>query len=224
MYDDLILDYETNKRKSLRDLKQRWEQHLKPFFGYRPAIKVTTQLIKLYVKQRLQEEAANATINRELAGLKRAFNLALQSTPPKLTRVPHFPHLAEDNIRTGFVEPEQYTKLADEFGRVGLWMRSIFETGYTFGWRRSEVVNLRVRQVDLTQRIVTLDPGTTKNKKGRTAKMTETLFQLLSQCCVGKNPDDYVFTHDDGSPVLDFRGTWQNGCSKRDCLDCCSMI
>jgi hypothetical protein len=37
--------------------------------------------------------------------------------------------------------------------------------------------------------------------------MTQEVFDLLSQCIVGKNKDDYVFTRG-GEAVKDFRGAW----------------
>src|SRR6185295_5499326 len=69
---------------------------------------VTTDRVKNYVATRREEGAANGTINRELACLKRMFKLALQSTPPKVTRIPHIPVLEEHNVRSGFFSHEEY--------------------------------------------------------------------------------------------------------------------
>jgi len=158
---DLLRDYRINGRKSKDDLDARWKLHLQPFFGYLRALQVTSDLLDRYVDQRQQESAKNATINRELAALKRMFNLGLQATPPKVARVPHFPHLEERNVRKGFVEDEQYKELADACGEIGLWMRALFECGYAYGWRESELLNLRVQQVNFSDRTIVLDPGTT---------------------------------------------------------------
>jgi integrase len=102
-------------------------------------------------------------------------------------------------------------------------MRSLFECGYTYGWRISELLNLRVKQVDFIEKLVRLDTGTTKNKKGRVVKMTETVFQLLQQCCTGKGPEDYVFTRITAEGkvkrIVDFRDTWWNGCAEAGCPD-----
>lgn len=221
--DDLIRDYKINGKKSLDDVEARWELHLKGFFAHYRANDITTSLVSRYIEKRQNEGAANGTINRELAALKRMFNLGLQSTPPKVMRTPHIPHLQEDNVRTGFVEAEQYQKLADQFGRVGLWMRSLFECGYVYGWRISELLNLKVGQVDLVHRIIRLNPGETKNKKGRTVVMTEMVFQLLKQCCADKGSDERVFTRTtaDGrvKPIADFRERWWNGCKAAGCPD-----
>jgi integrase len=117
--------------------------------------------------------------------------------------------LAEDNVRIGFLETSQYEKLASSTAERGLWLRAIFECGYTYGWRRSELLNLKIRQVDLLNRTITLDVGSTKNKKGRTVHMTESVYQLLKACLIGKQPEDQVFTRADGSPVRDFRYAWE---------------
>ncbi|MCB2191271.1 MAG: site-specific integrase [Deltaproteobacteria bacterium] len=54
---------------------------------------ITTASVREYIAQRLEAGAANATINRELAALKRAFNVASQCTPPKVPHVPYIPML-----------------------------------------------------------------------------------------------------------------------------------
>jgi integrase len=164
-----------------------------------------------YVDHRQQKKAANATINRELAALKRMFYLGYRTTPPKVNRVPAFPRLAEDNARKGFLEDAQFHKLIEAYPE--LWFRTLVELGRTYGWRISELLNLRVKQVNLLGRTIRLEPGTTKNKEGREVTLTETAYQLLARCVSGKNADDYVFTRRNGKRVRDFRGTWKNACS-----------
>jgi site-specific recombinase XerD len=107
------------------------EFNAKPFFGVLRAVQLTSQLVAQYIDSQQQEKAENATINRELAALKRMFNLARQSTPPKVSSVPYIAMLKEDNIRTGFLESKQHDSLAAETGKIGLWLRAMFETGYT---------------------------------------------------------------------------------------------
>lgn len=101
--------------------------HLKPFFGDLRAIDVSSDLVARYVDKRQEQKAKNATINRELAALKRMFHLGHRATPPKVNRVPGLPRLAEDNIRKGFLEDEKYEKL---FGSGSdNWFRAIVEAG-----------------------------------------------------------------------------------------------
>ena len=117
------------------------------------------------VDSRSEEHASNATINRELACLKRMYRLAYQASPPRVPSVPHFPHLRENNVRQGFVTPEQYANLVAHC--KDHWLRAMLETAHDYGWRVSELLNLRVGRVDLVARTIRLDPGTTKNLEGR---------------------------------------------------------
>jgi hypothetical protein len=54
----------------------------------------------------VREDATNATINRELATLKRAFTLAERAG--KVNSRPYIPMLEENNTRKGFFEPDQF--------------------------------------------------------------------------------------------------------------------
>ena len=83
---------------------------------------------------------------------------------------------------------------------------------YNFGFRRAELLNMKRRQVDLLDRIIRLEPGTTKNDDGRIVEMTEDVYRLLGECVRGKGPDDFVFTRANGKPIRDFRGTWEMLC------------
>jgi integrase len=120
--------------------------------------------------------------------------------------------LKENNARRGFLEPVNYAALARECARVGLWMRTMFEIGYSYGWRVSEVMELRVRQVDLLAGAIRLDVGTTKNGEGREVAMTQAVRVLLTECVRGKRPEDYAFTRKDGQPVRNFSKSWANAC------------
>lgn len=103
-----------------------------------------------------------------------------------------------DNARQGFVEEGQFDRMADEAAKEGLWLRLLIEVAYTIGWRRGELLELRVRQIDLRKCVLRLDPGTTKNKKGREVQLDEqkqsSLLEFLRNACDGKKAEDYVFT------------------------------
>jgi integrase len=211
LVDDLFRDYRIKEQRSLEDVKARWRLHLKPFFGELPATQLDSRLLARYIDRRREEHASNATINRELACLKRMYRLACLSTPPRVQRVPHFPHLKETNVRQGFVTCEQYAELVAHCPE--LWLRAMLETAYQYGWRVSELLNLRVRQVDLQARTIRLEPGTTKNQEGREVTIESgRVLELLRQCVEGKRPEDHVFTRGN-KPISDFRKRWQNLCT-----------
>ena len=103
---NLLNDYQANGRKSFADVRRRIDLALARWFGKRRLATVSTLDIRAYVTHRQKQEAANATINRELAALKRMYTLAIQSG--RLLHRPYIPMLQERNVRQGFFEREQF--------------------------------------------------------------------------------------------------------------------
>jgi uncharacterized protein YggU (UPF0235/DUF167 family) len=119
---DLINDYKTNGKKSLEHVTRRIDLALKPAFTGKRLLGITTTEIRAYVAARQQAGAANATINRELAALKRMFSLAVQAG--KLHAKPHIPILREDNVRRGFFEAEAFASVREHPNRCAHSSRS----------------------------------------------------------------------------------------------------
>ena len=187
-------------------------RELRPFsdgcFRFAGRAGVSTDHFNKYVDDRQQAGASNATINRELAALKRMFTLGARTFPQKVTRIPHFPHLVERNVRKGFVEDAQYVALAMACAKVGIWLCGLFECGYTYGWRVSELLGTQVSQINIAGGTIRLNPGETKNDDARTVKMSAGVKVLLAALIAGKKSDDFVFTRE-GEVVRDFRGAWE---------------
>jgi integrase len=121
--------------------------------------------------------------------------------------------LKEDNVRRGFVEDADFDRLAAKATEP--WLRTFLELAFTYGWRRGELLGLRVRQLNFAARTMRLDVGTTKNGEGREVTMTARVFELLRAATEGKGLDDQVLTRDeDGQqiPVRDIRTVWQSLC------------
>jgi integrase len=192
----LLRDYRLKGQKSSSTVQRRLRLHVLPFFGTTAANELGSDRINFYIDNRLEEGAANATTNHEFAALKRIYNLARACDPPKVDRVPKFPHLKESEPRQGFIEDDQYDLLVQHASE--LWLRAILEVAYSFGFRREELLqHLKVGQVDLRNRSIRLNAGTTKNGKGRVVKMTSKVESLLKECIAGKQAHDYVFTRAD---------------------------
>jgi len=209
---DLVAEYKRERRKSIGHLEMRWKKHLEPFFGRMKVDDINTDTVQRYSAKREAEGVQGPTINRELAVLKRAFNLALACSPPKVRSCPVFPMYAENDPRTGFLKDEEYTRLARECSKEGLWLRTLLTVAYNLAFRKGELLGLRVRQIDLASRTIRLAVGTTKNGDGRTVPMSNEVYELLKACVIGKQQDDSVFTRPDGTPVRDFRKQWSTIC------------
>jgi integrase len=92
------------------------------------------------------------------------FRLGAQAD--KGLRVPQFPTIAVHNARRGFFERDQFEKVLAE---VPDYLQPLATVAYWTGWRKGELLRLERRQIDLDAGTLRLDPGTTKNKEGRSA-------------------------------------------------------
>jgi integrase len=211
-------DYRQQGLKSWDHVQGRWDNHVEPFFANIVANELSSDGINNYIDLRDDEGAGAATINRELCIVRRMYKLAQRTNPPKVRSVPYFPKLAEPKARQGFLSDETYDKLAQVCLAIGLWLRSMLAVGCNFGWRKSEILDLQVCQLDFPNRVIRLDPGETKNNEGRTVKMSNEVYQLLSACAARKGPNDYVFTRDgDNARIRDFRTAWADACERAGC-------
>lgn len=173
-------------RKTFRSLDQR-RLHLLPFFTKRRARDVTTDLIRRYIRNRIEQSASPASIHREVAALKRVFSLGMESTSPKVRIVPYIPMFEERNVRSGFLKDEDCSALATECSKEGCGYAWCWAVAYNFGWRAGEVIGLRVGQIDVGDRTIRLEVGSTNNGRGRTVKMTTEVFTLLNACIIGNS-------------------------------------
>jgi integrase len=210
LYGDLLQDYGI-KGQAKEWAERVWNVHLKDFFAGMKAARVGTVQIGDYVAKRQEEAAAKSTINRELALLRRAFSLGFDAEPQKVARVPKFHRFIvseRGNERRGFVEEPEYRKLADAAAGQ-LWLRALLALGYTYGFRKAELLKMRCEQVDLLNNTISLYSGETKNGEGRTVVLTEDCKRLVTELRRGKQPEGHLFTRADGEPVRDFRGSWE---------------
>jgi integrase len=212
--EDFLVDYRVNEKRSL-NRAERSIGHLRKFFGGMRATDITTPKINDYIEKRLGTEAAHATINRELAALKRIFNLGARQTPPKVAHVPYIPMLKENNIRKGFFEYGAFLALR---GALPDYLKGFVTFAYKTGWRVSEIANLTWDRVDLQGGIVRIEAGETKNREARTVYLDEELKEILSQQWElrrGGKLVPYVFPNKEGTGRLkDFRGAWDKACAE----------
>jgi integrase len=211
--ENFLNDYRINAKKSLVRAERSLGHLKRTFEGYR-VINITADRIGAYIDSRLTEGAANATINRELAALKRMLNLGKRQG--KVDQVPYIPMLEENNVRKGFFEHPEFIALRNA---LPCHLKGFVTFGYKVGWRVSEIANLTWRNVDLAQGIVRLEPGETKNKEGRTVYLDDELKEVFQgQWDARKTSGNlcpFVFSNETGADrIKDFRGSWKAACKK----------
>jgi integrase len=208
--EDFLTDYRINGRDTLNKA-ERSVKYLQSYFGGMRGADITTDKVKTYIKDRMDQGLSNASINRELAALKRMFHLATECTPPKVTLIPYIPMLKESNVRKGFFEYDEYLALKDALPG---YLKPIAAFGYFSGWRISEILGLTWDRVDLKEGKVWLDPGETKNEEGRTFYLTRELIEVMKTLHRNRRLDcAYVF-HREGEVIRGFRKAWMSACKK----------
>ena len=206
MAETLLTDYQVNERRSTAHLRGSI-RHLRNFFGLDRAMDITTGRIKAYILSRQKEGAANASINRELAALRRMFSLAVQDE--SLRQAPHVPKLQENNARQGFLDHGAFTVLRTH---LPPYLRDPITFLYLSGWRVGEMRALEWRDVDLQGKVVRLRPEISKNKDGRLLPLSAELLEIVERAYRGRRLDCPSVFHRDGEPIGDFRKAWSNAC------------
>jgi integrase len=93
---------------------------------------------------RQADGASSGTINRELALLRRMFNLAMEDGMRRTAQ--HFPMLKEAPPRKGFFEYGEFQRLRRELPE---YLRPVTTVAYYTGMRRGEILKIRWDSVDL---------------------------------------------------------------------------
>ena len=170
---------------------------------------ITTAKAKQYIKKRIEAGKKPATVNRERDALRRMFALAKISR--KVAEVPYIPKLDEDNVRTGFFEYDQFVALREALPD---YIKPVLTFAYYTGWRKSEIFNLTWDKVNLREAVIRLNPGETKNKKGREIYLAGEIMDLIRSLHSQRNLGcPYVFNRN-GKRIKNIYNSWNSICAK----------
>jgi len=207
-------DYSLNGKKSA-DRIEFSKKHLVEILGENtPIEKITEHTIDEYKQTRKQGKCANGTLNRELALLRRGFNLLRMQK--RISQGPRISLLAENNVRQGFIEVWQYKEILKHLPEH---LRPLITFLYKTGWRKSEALNLTWDMVDFNRRQVRLPIGYTKNNKPRIFPFDDELEGIIKRLWNEKEQRHveipYVFLNRNKTRrIVDFRGSWDSACDK----------
>ena len=221
-FDDLVTDLKDDY--TLRGLRT-WNRRefclarLKPVFGGMLVSGITTERLKAYVTKRLGEKAAAATINRELDCLKRMMVLGSRCNPPKVSTVPHFPRLAENNVREGFLEHDEFLSVR---GAAADYMKVPITIAYYTGMRMREIISLKGlkwEQVTLSDEsgCIRLTSSQTKAKKARVVYLTGDFLKVMLKAKELRDrfhPSCPYVCHREGQSFDNLRQGWLSACKR----------
>jgi integrase len=208
-----LTDFRVNGRRSLVDA-ERNVRVLAQVFGTDRALDITAPRIAAYTEQRLADGMQPASVNRELAALRRMFKLAVMRG--LLPTAPVIVLLAEHNVREGFMEPAEFEGVA---GTLPPDLVDPARFAYTAGWRKGEVATLEWCDVTLEYRGETIVGGTirlrgsnSKNGRPRVLVLDGDLLAIIVRRVADRRLDCPFVFHRDGRPIGDFRKAWRRAC------------
>lgn len=152
-------------------------KNLRTFFGSQTLAQITPKQIVAYKNKRYEDGMAPATINRELANLKKAFNLAVREWEwCEHNPVSRVSMEKENNQRDRWLTVEEETRL---LAACALWLRDVTVFALHTGMRMGEILELTWRGVDFGRKTVTVLRS--KNGERRTIPVNETVMHILKE-------------------------------------------
>ena len=172
--DEMIEKYLSEHAKS-RD--HRTSGYLLKHFSGIKLSQITTPEIQQYRNKRLKK-VKPATLYQELAFMRRMFNVAIREwewlSDNPVSRLSF--GVGNKNARTRWLSDEEEKRLL-EIADKPYWLRSLIVFALHTGMRKSEILNLKWKDVDLKRKVLTVVKS--KNDALRTLPVNETLFDEL---------------------------------------------
>lgn len=200
-------EYQIQGRKSIAEMRH----HCKPVLrvlGDRAMDALTPADLRVYVQGRQQEGRSNATINRELAALRRAMHLAMADD--RLARVPKFPVLRETGLRQGTYTREEFDRIVEELPEH---LKPVATFAYLTGRRRGEILQIQWEDVNIQEGWIRIRANTTKTDNPDRIPLTGELLSLVSSLSHGSPLSGYVFTFQ-GKAFKTFQRSWKTAARK----------
>jgi integrase len=163
-------DYD-NRGQDLRTLEKRWK-HLEPVFGTDLVATISSGRMQAYVVARREEGAAKATVQHEIAALRRMFRLGFKASPRKIAFVPAVPEIDVDNARKIAFTDEEFRRLHEKLLEATAatpndWLPLFAMLKYWLPTRTEDLLSREwSRHVDIDTGRIEFDPV----KRGRARK------------------------------------------------------
>ncbi len=186
---------------------------LAPHFNNKYLYEITRQDIDNFKAERIKD-VEPATVNRELATIKKMFNFAvekeaLREDQNSAKKVSMF---REPEGRLRYLNKEEIIKL---IANCSERLQPIVVLAVYGGFRRGEILSLQWQNVDFKNNTITIEGAKAKSKKRRIVNMNEAVKQVLNDLLKKRksgNGGDFVFINDDGSRIRDIRKSFLQAC------------
>jgi site-specific recombinase XerD len=193
------------RRRELRSYKRYviFVRHLKEYFGKNTTLSsIQTENVEDYKGWRQAQGVSNATVNREIACLKRMFNQAVQWGDARRNPVVGIKFLDEAKFLDRCLTQEEGQRLIDSCAD---YFRPIVIIALNTGMRLQEILTLTWKQVKLAQGYIEL--VNTKSNEKRYVTLNDTAIDCLSKLEEEKHLS-FVFSGQRHQPLKSVRKPW----------------
>ena len=210
LVNEFIIYAKTNRTGWKKDMST--VNHLKEYFGGKKIIDINPFAVEKYRSMRKNKEIANATINREVALLRKMFSIAvdndwLDENPCLSKRVKP---LRENNKKELFLTFEEEVELLKFCSNDNEYLKPIVICALNTGMRKGEILSLKWDCVDFKNKFITLLQ--TKSGKVRKIPINKRLFaefKILSENKIS----EYVFSNPETkTQYIDIRKGFERAC------------
>ena len=174
--------------------------------GDHEAMKLGRSDVEAYRTTRLEENTrrgkppSKATLNREVALLKRMYSYAVECEVLPHSPIAHVPMLEEDNVRQRTLTEAE---IASIVAHAGPQLGPMFLAYYDTGMRKTELRLLRQSCLDLDRKAIRLRPEDTKTGRARVVPLTERVVEAIRSLSIPEERE-YVFVNPEtGQPWND---------------------
>ena len=197
-----------NKRSWLRD--EQMLKHLGEFFGTeRQLAEITAADIEGY-KLRRKAKVSGSTVNRELALLKRMFNLAISwDLYLDLNPFRKVKFFREVNLGLRVVSLEEEEKL---LRNAAPYLQDLIRFALNTGLRTGEIFILRWSNVDFEKNI--LNVFAPKTQKTRGVPINSGARKVLEAWALGRKSEFVFYNYETGKPFVDLKTGFARACKK----------
>jgi len=173
------------------------KKHISAYFGTNTLVQVTPEMVSSYRQKRYKDKKSVATVNRELAFLRNAYNVAMRHYKwCSFNPVSQVKFDRENNQRDRWLTVgEARTLLNNLTGRY----REIVEFALHTGLRKSEILNLSFSNVDLFRKVIIVKG---KGGKIRTIPLNQIAAAILKERFKIRHVEsNLVFADRNGNPI-----------------------
>ncbi|MGH9367961.1 MAG: tyrosine-type recombinase/integrase, partial [Thermoanaerobaculia bacterium] len=174
--DDYLRKLRLEEAKGVRNEEYRLgkDSPLRRELGFQEAAALTARGLEKYAEARRKSGRSNATINRDLEGLRAALRHAAKGG--RVLRLPVFPEKLRERVRQGWYTAEEIEKLCSS---SPWWLAEMIRFAFATGWRRGELLGLRWDWVDREAREVRIPDS--KSGEGRVVPIAGELVGIMER-------------------------------------------